>query len=558
APPAALPTRAVHGVLRPDVPVHVRGAAGTLPPLRDCVLYTIKVSVKKARVSWSHRRSGRFLPERRGMTFPIPLCRADEHDQVEQVVHRSGEPGEPDRPGILPGIVDAEYYLIEYYRERNVIHKEGSAASWVEVAVIRGLPGGRGITVTSHVPDLVVRLHDTLFSLGGGGATVDLHFSEHWFRLPSGWKEERLYAEDGILIIDIAAPVENLVRKLYQMRVQEDKEMERRSSETEEERARRLQEEEAIRKREEEERMRIYERNEEKRRRVLAAAAAAKPSARAPPVWDAALWDLAEVQPASAHWYSKFELSMNSNKQVSCKCVGQESLQAMLRRVDDGESVLPISKMRAFTVDHDTYEKSSSKIVPSLASSSSSSSRSLETLGFVQGYSDLQTWGATRKVISSRVGSGRTQSNLLMVSRSAAKVLTLGVFVDKLDILLDDGMVVSGLYDCCVDVHCDDVSASELLKTDWSYHILCKNVDGDGKIAFSTLLVKLKKKLQLQLSKAEESLMESISEMEDEEETGDLAEEMRRQMEWVWVPRKPNDLEEVELQDCSMLKSLGF
>jgi hypothetical protein len=46
--------------------------------------------------------------------------------------------------------------------------------------------------VTSHVKHLVVRLHDILFMLPGPSATVDLSFSEHWFRLPSGWKEERL------------------------------------------------------------------------------------------------------------------------------------------------------------------------------------------------------------------------------------------------------------------------------------------------------------------------------------------------------------------------------
>jgi uncharacterized protein YdbL (DUF1318 family) len=35
---------------------------------------------------------------------------------------------------------------------------------------------------------------------------------------------------------------------------------------------------------------------------------------------------------------------MDSNKKVSCECVAKESLQDMLRRVDSGEYVLPISK----------------------------------------------------------------------------------------------------------------------------------------------------------------------------------------------------------------------
>ncbi|RLN13328.1 hypothetical protein C2845_PM09G04340 [Panicum miliaceum] len=42
-----------------------------------------------------------------------------------------------------------------------------------------------------------------------------------------------------------------------------------------------------------------------------------------------------------AHCYSNFKLTMNSSEQVSCKCIEQEGLHDMLRRVKD-ESVLPI------------------------------------------------------------------------------------------------------------------------------------------------------------------------------------------------------------------------
>jgi hypothetical protein len=64
---------------------------------RPYILYTMMVSVNKARVSWSHRSSHRFFLERRGSAFRIPLFHAVEHDQVESVAQKSTEPDEPDR-----------------------------------------------------------------------------------------------------------------------------------------------------------------------------------------------------------------------------------------------------------------------------------------------------------------------------------------------------------------------------------------------------------------------------------------------------------------------------
>jgi hypothetical protein len=123
-----------------------------------CVVYTMKVSVKKAQASWSHRNHRRLAWNHRAPNYPIILRRVVEHDQVEQAVHRSGGPGEPDRPAVLTGFhQEAEYYLHELGRERSTVQKEGSSAPRKEVAVIRGMPGGHGITVVSHV-DLVVRL----------------------------------------------------------------------------------------------------------------------------------------------------------------------------------------------------------------------------------------------------------------------------------------------------------------------------------------------------------------------------------------------------------------
>ncbi|CAN6190610.1 unnamed protein product [Urochloa humidicola] len=508
------------------------------PCLRDapkvhtqpCVLYTMRISVKKARVSWSHRSSRRFLPERRGNTFPIPICRVVAPDQVEQVLDRSGAPGEPARPGIVSGIFEGAYYAIEHYREKRVIQKEGSPALLREVAVIRGMPRGCGITVTSHVKHLVVRLHDILFLLPGPSATVDLCFSEHSFRLPSGWKEERLYSEDGFHFVDIGAPVESLLGKLDMMRRQEDQEIQRRMHETEEERERRLLEEEVMRKQEELERRTISERNEEMRRRQVEEEAA-KPAVYADRIWDAALWEMNAWQTTKAHCYSKFELIMNSSKQVSCKCVEQVSLHEMLRRVrEEDEFVLPI-------------------LAPAPLSASS---KAFETVGFVEGYFDLETIGQGMKRGRFMDQSGRTIGSVLMVSRSTAKVLTIKVVIDKLDILLDDGMVLSCGYGSSVDIHCDDVSSYEILTANWRHHILCKNIGCEGITSFSSLLVQLKKKLDLKLSKEELGLY-IICAVDDEDENKELTRPQKPKRKESFRDKPNCELAEVELRDYNLL-----
>ncbi|KAL6898064.1 hypothetical protein ACP4OV_006660 [Aristida adscensionis] len=481
------------------------------PKLRacPCVIYTMKVSVKKATVSWSHRSSRRFLPERRGPAFPIALCRAVEpppHDRLEQVIHGSGGPGEPDRQGILAGVHEELYYLLELSREKGLIHMEGSPPPppLREVAVIRPLAGGCGITVTSHVDDLVVQLHDILFTLARPSVTVDIRFSEHWFRLPVGWTEERLYAEDSLHFVDIAAPVQNLAKKLYAMSRQELQERERRRWETEEQRERRLQEEEEAMRKQEEERRKIREQNEERMKRAAEMLAVR----RVPLVWDAALWDIKDVDNDAGCCYSKFKLLMGIKEQVSCKCIEQESLTNMLRRVEDLEDdVLPILRR-----------------MPASASSSS-----IQTLGFVEGYIDLEYCGVRMERTHFMDRSGRTLSSVLMTSRGPAKVLTVQLLSDKLDILLDDGMIMSALYGVSVDFHCDNDVAPELLATKWTYHIVCKNVDGEGRISFSVLLVHLKKKLQLQLTK-EELEIYSMSQIE-EEEINDLAQQWQKKQE---------------------------
>jgi hypothetical protein len=500
---------------------------------RPCILYTMKVSVNKARVSWSHRSSRRFFQERRGPAFRIPLFHAVEHDQVESVAQKSTVPGEPDRLGILSGTFDPAYQLRELYRVRNVVRMERSSVPWVEVAVIRAIPGGYGITVTSHVDHLVVRLHDILFWLSAPSSTVDIRFTEHWFRLPSGWTEERLYAEEGVHFVGIAAPVEALVKKLYVMRQQEEQEMERRRWETEEERAMRLEAEKVMLELQENERNRILQQNMETFGRKMAEIAARR---RAYPLqWDAFMIMINDLRPVTTQSYSKFELFMNSNKQVSVKCVGQEGLQDMLQRVEDGEFVLPISK----------------PVPPS------ASARAPETLGFVEGYCIAGTLVCLPKIGYVMDKSGRTLSSVLMASRSKTKVLTIEALVDKLDILLDDGLVMSCGSGFALDIHCDDLSSSQLLTLDWRHHILCKNIDGEGITSFSTLLVHLKKKLHLQLTE-EDLRIYGLSVVDEEEESEGVVEEWPKHR--ACLPAKPNQesLEEVELSDCHLLNDMAF
>jgi hypothetical protein len=85
-------------------------------------------------------------------------------------------------------------------------------------------------------------------------------------------------------------------------------------------------------------------------------------------------------------------------------------------------------------------------------------------------------------------------------------------------------------------------------KTDWIYHIVCKNIDGEGIISFSSLLVQLKKKRR----KAGASGLYSKSTADEEEESDDLSQQWRKKNEW--VPIKPkHELAEVELRDYSLL-----
>ena len=146
--------------------------------------------------------------------------------------------------------------------------------------------------------------------------------------------------------------------------------------------------------------------------------------------------------------------------------------------------------------------------------------------------------------------SGRMLSSLLMFSQSLKKVLAIIFLVDKFNILMDDGLVISGGFDIAVDIHCDDISCSELLTTEWRHQFFCQDIDGEVMIPFSTLLVQLKK-LQLQLT--DEGLdLYSLSVIDVELEYDELA--WHHQQLSQLVPFKPkHEVAEVALHDYGLL-----
>jgi hypothetical protein len=109
--------------------------------------------------------------------------------------------------------------------------------------------------------------------------------------------------------------------------------------------------------------------------------------------------------------------------------------------------------------------------------------------------------------------------------------------------------VIPGTDGCLVDVHCDDISSLELLKTNWAYLIVCRNIDIEGRISFSTLVVHLKRKLKLHLTKQERELYSLTAVDTGAKDDEDLLEQRRKKLNW--APKPKHDLE-VELHDCSM------
>lgn len=182
------------------------------------LLFKMKASAKKAQVSWLQKKQARFNPERAGYTNALRVARvATGPDGLH--LEQAGDGGQP---GALSFHIDVTYMGRPWVDD--VVFEEGSSVPLREVAVIKRLPGGDGISIMSCVGGLGVKLHDIVFMLHSYSITVALTFTERWFHVSSKFTEEPLYVRVGLDCIDITVLVENLIKKLYQMYEQEERE----------------------------------------------------------------------------------------------------------------------------------------------------------------------------------------------------------------------------------------------------------------------------------------------------------------------------------------------
>ncbi|CAM0903691.1 unnamed protein product [Alopecurus aequalis] len=183
-------------------------------------LFKMKASAKKAQISWCQKKYARFPPERAGYNNALRVARlitGPDGLRLEQA-------GEGGQPGALSCHVDVEYMGRPRRCKEEAVFEEGSSVPLREVAVIKRLPGGDGISIMSYIKGLGVKLHDILFMLHCQSITVVLTFTERWFYVSSKFTEEPLYASADLDFVDIAVPLENLIKKLYQMYEEEEQE----------------------------------------------------------------------------------------------------------------------------------------------------------------------------------------------------------------------------------------------------------------------------------------------------------------------------------------------
>lgn len=173
-------------------------------------LFMIKASAKSGQISWWKKKKSRFSPERPGYIYALWIARLGA-DGIH--LEQAGEGGQP---GAISYHIDTDYTKLR--RPKGVVvFEEGSDVPLREVALIRRLPSGDGISITSHVRGLGVQLGGILFILPCCAATVAVSFTEQSFTLPTEFTEEPLYGRVGLNFIDITVPVENLIKKLYNM-----------------------------------------------------------------------------------------------------------------------------------------------------------------------------------------------------------------------------------------------------------------------------------------------------------------------------------------------------
>lgn len=195
----------------PELDEWVRPTRKKNAPKFPFFLFKMKASAKKAQVSWWRKKYDIFPPERPGYNYAGRVLRL--------VIGPDGfnleGPGDGGQPGALSFHTDVRY--MGWPRPKEGIFMEGSSVPLREVAVIKRLPAGDGITIMSYVKGLGVKLGDILFVLDCWSVTVALSFTEKSFHVSDKFTEEPLYAREGLDFIDITVPVENLIRKLYMM-----------------------------------------------------------------------------------------------------------------------------------------------------------------------------------------------------------------------------------------------------------------------------------------------------------------------------------------------------
>jgi hypothetical protein len=214
----------------------------------------MKASAKNAQVSWRQKKHARFPPERAGYTNGLRVARlaaGPDGFHLEQA-------GEGGQPGAISGHADDKY--MGRRRGKDGTLEECSSVQLREVAVIKRLPRGDGISIMSYVKGLGVKVHDIVFMLHCQSITVAMTFTERWFYVSSRFTEEPLFARDGLDFIDITVTLENLIKKLYQMYEQEEQEkkiMREKQDPRETETLTRQQKELMLHQREEEERKKL-------------------------------------------------------------------------------------------------------------------------------------------------------------------------------------------------------------------------------------------------------------------------------------------------------------
>uniref|UniRef100_A0A0E0HHX5 Uncharacterized protein n=1 Tax=Oryza nivara TaxID=4536 RepID=A0A0E0HHX5_ORYNI len=354
------------------------------PPPRRChLLFTMKLSVKRGQAMWSRKETPRFSAERAG-GFPLRLARLAADGSPRLELEEDGG-----RVGALSCFESRPW---PWSRREEVVALAAADSVPVRVvAVIRRFPvaGGDRLAIVSNMrmASLVVRLHDKLFVLPPDGSTVTIAFCERWFRVPSNWTEEKLYARVGHDFINITAALEDLARTLYQMYEQEE------------------QKKMVLQEKQEQEKRKQEELNREREELEM------MPLACIPLGHGEMQWE----SPCEA-MHRRFKLSMGTDGEVRCNFVEQECPHVMRRRLAcDGRFILPLTTMK------------------------------LQVVGFVEGYSDPETIGFTKQ--RSYIETLRPVAMVSVLPQEHTQVdqiLSFKFLVDNVPIRLNDGIILTG------------------------------------------------------------------------------------------------------------------